>query len=209
MVMLISHRKYECAVIAFFTDVMIVHMVNDCITSRPLWPVAKRIKIARSSKQSLMIFSTGNCVRVYLSELTFVKWPKLSLLMTLLVSVCVFFVWFFGLDLYPYLFIYLFISLIYYYWFITQLNVSWKLEVYMANWLLPVMALKNLINYVSNTFIGIPAESNRHAFCNRFNARDISKPLWIPFAWPQELQWQSIWSSLYDTSEVKLAKIQI
>ena len=123
--------------------------------------------------------------------------------------VCVFCLFFFGLDLYPYLFIYLFISLIYYYWFITQLNVSWKLEVYMANWLLPLMALKNLINYVSNTFIGIPAESNRHAFCNRFNARDISRPLWIPFAWPQELQWQSIWSSLYDTSEVKLAKIQI
>lgn len=190
-VMLISHHKYECAVIVFFTDVMIVHMVNDCITSRPLWPVAKRIKIARSSKQSFMIFTTGNCVRVYLSEITLVKWPKLSLLVTLSSSprVCVFCLFlfvFYGLDLYLYLFIYLFFSLIYYYWFITQLNVSWKREVYMAFWLLPVMALKNLINYVSNTFIGIPAESNRLAFCNRINARDISRPLRVPFAGPQK-----------------------
>ena len=166
-------------------------MVNDCITSRPLWPVAKRIKIARSSKQSFMIFTTGNCVRVYLSEITLVKWPKLSLLVTLSSSprVCVFCLFlfvFYGLDLYLYLFIYLFFSLIYYYWFITQLNVSWKREVYMAFWLLPVMALKNLINYVSNTFIGIPAESNRLAFCNRINARDISRPLRVPFAGPQK-----------------------
>ena len=58
----------------------------------------------------------------------------------------------------------------------------------MANWLLPVMALKNLINYVSNTFIGIPAESNRLALCNRINARDISRPLRAPFAGPHPIK---------------------
>lgn len=115
MVMLISHHKYECAVIVFFTDVMIVHMVNDCITSRPLWPVAKRIKIARSSKQSFMIFTTGNCVRVYLSEITLVKWPKLSLLVTLSSSPCVCFLFVFVCFLWAWsvsLFIYLFILFI-------------------------------------------------------------------------------------------------
>ena len=107
----------------------------------------------------------------------------------------------------------------------------------MAFWLLPVMALKNLINYVSNTFIGIPAESNRLAFCNRINARDISRPLRVPFAGPQKQSndnrlmftlrhFRSLRSKRFqssrrsrrtraetlatqaDTSEVKLAKIK-
>ena len=60
-----------------------------------------------------------NYVRVYLSKLTLVKWPKLSLLVTLSPCVCFcLFVCLFFMGLiciFIYLFIYLFISLIYYY----------------------------------------------------------------------------------------------
>ena len=125
--MLISHHKYECAVIVFFTDVMTVHMVNDCITSRPLSLRARLLE------------------QTHVSQMAQIKLARDSFSVCVFLFVCLFV--FMGLIcIFIYLFIYLFISLIYYYWFITQLNACWKLEIYMANWLLPVMAPKNLIN---------------------------------------------------------------